>query len=165
MNKTLSLLALVVTLGVASAQTAPLTEAQARTALDGLYKGDYRAAFVDRKPELFLRHIPDDFQSTSVEGNRVSAAALRQFFPQQFQNMVRTLEHNVTIEDVDVLADGTVSAIVTLHTLIEFRGANGRSYLVNTVGTYRDDWQNRGGTWYEVRGDQLRNQVMTAPRP
>ncbi|WP_102127482.1 hypothetical protein [Deinococcus planocerae] len=164
MTRTMSLL-LLTALSVAPAQTAPLTEAQARAALDGIYKGDYRAAFVDRRPELFLRHIPDDFQSTSVEGNRFDAAALRQFFPQQFQNMVRTVEHNVTIEDVDVLADGTVSAIVTLHTLIEFRGAGGRNYLVNTIGTYRDDWQNRGGTWFEVRGDQLRNQVTTALRP
>lgn len=149
----------------ASAQTAPLTEAQARAALDAVYKGDYRAAFVEKRPELFLRHIPDDFQSVSVEGNRFDAAALRRFFPTQFVNMVRTIEHNVTIEDVDVLPDGTVSAVVTLHTLIEFRGAGGQNYLVNTVGTYRDAWQNRGGTWFEVRGDQLRNQVTAAPRP
>lgn len=166
MKTTLALLVLGSTsLALASAQTAPLTEDQARAALGGIYKGDYRAAFVEKRPELFLRHIPDDFQSTSVEGNRFDAAALRQFFPQQFTNMVRTIEHNVTIEDVDVLADGTVSAVVTLHTLIEFRGAGGQNYLVNTVGTYRDDWQSRGGTWFEVRGDQLRNQVTTAPRP
>lgn len=163
MRRTVLLLALG-TLLPALAQTAPLTEAQARAALDAVYKGDYRAAFVEKKPELFLKHIPDDFQSVSVEGNRFDAAALRQFFPTQFTNMVRTIEHNVTIEDVDVLPDGTVSAVVTLHTLIEFRGANG-NYLVNTVGTYRDAWQNRGGTWFEVRGDQLRHQVTVAPRP
>lgn len=164
MTKLLPLLALGL-LTLAPAQPAPLSESQARTALDAIYKGDYRAAFVEKRPELFLRHIPDDFQSTSVEGNRFDAAALRQFFPQQFETMVRTIEHNVTIEDVDVLADGTVSAVVTLHTLIEFRGAGGGTYLVNTFGTYRDDWQNRAGTWFEVRGDQLRHTVTTAPRP
>ena len=152
MHRTVMLLALGALL-TASAQTAPLGEAQAR------------AAFVEKRPELFLKHIPDDFQSVSVEGNRFDATALRQFFPTQFVNMVRTIEHNVTIEDVDVLADGIVSAIVTLNTLIEFRGQNGKNYLVNTTGTYRDDWQNRGGTWFEVRGDQLRNSVTTAPRP
>lgn len=165
MTKTLTVLALSLSLLTsAHAQSALLTEPQARAALDAIYKGDYRAAFVDKRPELFLKHIPDDFQSTSVEGNRFDAAALRQFFPTQFRNMVRTVEHNVTIEDIDVLQGGTVSAVVTLHTLIEFRGANG-NYLVNTVGTYRDDWQNRGGTWFEVRGDQLRSSVTTAPRP
>ncbi|BDP43631.1 hypothetical protein DAETH_36000 (plasmid) [Deinococcus aetherius] len=149
---------------VATAQTPTLSEAQARQVLDQLYKGDYRDAFVQKRPELFLRHIPDDFQSVQVDGQTFDAAALRQFFPTQFPNMVRTIEHNVTIEDVDVLPGGTVSAIVTLHTLIEFRGRGG-NYLVNTVGTYRDDWQNRGGRWVEVRGHQLRNQTTTAPRP
>lgn len=156
---------LLATATVAAAQSAPLTEAQARQVLDGLYKGDYRAAFVDKKPELFLKHIPDDFQSVQVDGAKFDAAALRQFFPTQFPNMLRTIEHNVSIEDIDILPDGTISAVVTLNTLIEFRGQGGQPYLVNTTGTYRDDWQNRGGTWFEVRGNQLRNQVTTAPRP
>ena len=74
MHRTVMLLALGALL-TASAQTAPLGEAQAR------------AAFVEKRPELFLKHIPDDFQSVSVEGNRFDATALRQFFPAQFANM------------------------------------------------------------------------------
>jgi hypothetical protein len=94
------------------------------------------------------------------------AKAIRQFFPTRFTNQIRTIEHNVTIEDVDVLPDGTISAIVTLYTLEEYKRASGDgAYLVTTVGTYRDTWQERGGIWYEIGGDQLRNQTITAPRP
>lgn len=160
-----ALMVIALTSSLAAAQSVPLSEAQARQVLDGLYKGDYRAAFVEQKPELFLRHIPDDFQSVQVDGAKFDAAALRQYFPTQFSNMRRTTLHNVSIEDVDVLPDGTISAVVTLNTLIEYQGQGGQPYLVNTTGTYRDDWQRRGGTWYEVRGQQLRNQVTTAPRP
>jgi hypothetical protein len=143
-----------------------VSEDQARREIDAIYKGDYRTAFRERKPGLFLKHIPDDFKSVSVEGNEFDAAALRRFFPQRFANQVRLLEHNVTIEDIDVLQDGSVSAIVTLYTLEEFKRAKGGgTYFVTTIGTYRDVWQNRSGTWYEVRGDQLRNQTITALRP
>jgi hypothetical protein len=150
----------------ASGQSSVPGEDQARREIDAVYKGDYRIAFQERKPELFLKHIPDDFKSVTVEGNEFDATALRQFFPRRFANQVRTLEHNVTIEDVDVLPDGTVSAVVTLYTLEEFRKARGAgTYFVTTIGTYRDAWRKRAGTWYEVRGDQLRNQTITAPRP
>jgi ketosteroid isomerase-like protein len=143
-----------------------MSEDRARREIDAIYKGDYRRAFRERKPELFLKHIPDDFTSVSVEGNEFDATALRRFFSQRFANQVRLLEHNVTIEDIDVLQDGSISAIVTLYTLEEFKRAKGSgAYLVTTIGTYRDVWQRRSGTWYEVRGDQLRNQTITAPRP
>lgn len=150
-------------LTAASAQT--LAEDQARSIIDGIYKGDYREAFATRNPALFLRHIPDDFMSVAVDGQTSDAADLRRFFPTRFENQVRLLEHNVTIEDVDVLPDGTISAVVTLYTLEEFAGAGGGSYFVTATGTYRDDWQERGGRWFEVRGTQLRNQTTTAPRP
>jgi hypothetical protein len=150
----------------ASGQVSVPGEDQARREIDAVYKGDYRMAFQTRKPELFLKHVPDDFKSVTVEGNEFDAAALRRFFPRRFANQVRTLEHNVTIEDVDVLPDGSVSAIVTLYTLEEFKKARGAgTYFVTTIGTYRDVWRKRAGTWYEVRGDQLRNQTITAPRP
>jgi hypothetical protein len=137
-----------------------------RDAHNAIYKGDYRTALREKKPGLFLKHIPDDFKSVSVEGNEFDATALRRFFPQRFANQVRLLEHNVTIEDIDILRDGSISAIVTLFTLEEFKRAKGGgTYFVTTIGTYRDVWQNRSGTWYEVRGDQLRNQTIMALRP
>jgi hypothetical protein len=143
-----------------------VSEDQARREISAIYKGDYRTAFREKKPELFLKHIPDDFRSVSVEGNEFDAKALRQFFAQRFANQVRLIEHNVTIEDIDVLQDGSISAVVTLYTLEEFKMAkSGGTYFVTTIGTYRDTWQKRSGTWYEVRGDQLRNQTITAPRP
>jgi hypothetical protein len=150
-------------LGFASAQ--PLSqEAALKAEIDAIYKGDYRAAFVEKKPELFLKYIPDDFESTTIEGQKFNAAGLRQFFPTQFQTMVRTIEHNVSIEDVDVVGANKLSAVVTLNTLIEFKGAAG-NYLVNTIGTYRDLWEKRGTQWFEISGDQLRNQTTSYRRP
>jgi len=142
-----------------------MSEEAARREIDGIYKGDYRLAFVEKKPELFLKHIPDDFRSVGVDGATFDAAALRQFFPQQFTTMVRTIEHNVTIEDIDVLPDGTISAIVTLYTLIEYQRQGSGTYFVTTIGTYRDDWVRRNNQWFEIRGNQLRNQTITALRP
>ncbi len=149
--------------GVAFAQNTAV-ENRLRAEIDAIYKGDYRAAFVDKKPELFLKYIPDDFASESIEGQKFNAAALRQFFPMQFPNIVRTIEHNVSFEDVDVLSPTKLSAVVTLNTLIEYKGANG-NYLVNTIGTYRDVWEKRGAQWFEISGDQLRNQVTSYRRP
>jgi hypothetical protein len=150
-------------LGFALAQSSNQENAL-RAQIDAIYKGDYRAAFVDKKPELFLKYIPDDFQSESIEGQKFNAAGLRQFFPTQFPNMVRTIEHNVSIEDVDVLGPNKLSAIVTLNTLVEYKGATS-NYLVNTIGTYRDVWEKRGAQWFEISGDQLRNQVTSFRRP
>jgi hypothetical protein len=112
-----------------------------------------------------LKHIPDDFTSVQVDGQTFDAAALRQFFPTRFTNQVRLIEHNVTIEDIDILSDSTISAIVTLYTLEEFSKPDGGTYFVTAIGTYRDDWQERDGVWYEIKGIQLRNQTITSPRP
>jgi hypothetical protein len=137
----------------------------ARAVLDGIYKGDFRSAFVDKRPELFLRYIPDDFVSTMVDGSQLDAAAIRQAFPQQFTTMVRTIEHNVTIEDVDVASSRSISGVVTLTTLIEHRRSRGGTYLVTTVGTFRDDFVLRDGQWLLRRATQLRGQTITSPRP
>jgi hypothetical protein len=162
MKKLLAFLLFALT--ISFAQT--LSEDEARAVIDGIYKGDFREAFASKNPELFLKYIPDDFSSRQVDGQVFNAEALRQFFPTRFTNQVRLVEHNVTIEDIDILPDGTISAIVTLTTLEEFTTADGNgTYFVTTVGTYRDDWQERDGQWYEVRGTQLRNQTITAPRP
>jgi hypothetical protein len=158
-----SLLFFLLTLTFSFAQT--LSEDEARQIIDGIYKGDYREAFASKNPELFLKHIPDDFTSVQVDGQTFDAAALRQFFPTRFTNQVRLIEHNVTIEDIDILPDNTVSAIVTLYTLEEFSKPDGSTYFVTAIGTYRDDWQERDGIWYEIKGTQLRNQTITAPRP
>jgi ketosteroid isomerase-like protein len=159
------LVASLVVVGLAPAQGGPGEDA-ARRELDALYKGDYRAAFIEKKPELFLKHIADDFRSTSVEGRRFDAKALRELFPRQFTSMARTIEHNVTIEDVDVLPNGDIAAVVTLYTLIEFRKVQGSgTYFVTSVGTYRDVFTKRDGVLYAVFGDQLRNQTIAASRP
>jgi hypothetical protein len=155
--------ATTIVFGFALAQSSSQENAL-RAQIDAIYKGDYRAAFVDKKPELFLKYIPDDFQSESIEGQKFNAAGLRQFFPTQFPNMVRTIEHNVSIEDIDVLGPNKLSAVVTLNTLIEYKGATS-NYLVNTIGTYRDVWEKRGAQWFEISGDQLRNQVTSFRRP
>jgi len=152
--------------GRAAAARHALTEEQARAVLDNIYKTDYRSAFIEKRPELFLRHIPDDFSSTSVDGTRTDAEAIREAFPRIFDTMVRTIEHNVTIEDVDVSLAGTISAVVTLTTLIERerQGASG-TYFVTSVGTFRDDWVSRNGQWFELHGNELRSVVTTAPKP
>jgi ketosteroid isomerase-like protein len=142
-----------------------LSEDEAAQIIDSIYKGDYREAFATKDPELFLKHIPDDFTSVQVDGQTFNAEALRQFFPTRFTNQVRLIEHNVTIEDIDILPDNIISAIVTLYTLEEFSKPDGGTYFVTAIGTYRDDWQERDGVWYEIKGTQLRNQTITSPRP
>ncbi|MGH3875993.1 MAG: hypothetical protein ACRDSK_03045 [Actinophytocola sp.] len=142
-----------------------LSEDAARSVLDGIYQGDFRTAFVDKRPELFLRHVPDDFVSTMVDGSRLDATAIRQVFPQQFATMARTIEHNVTIEDVDVLSKRSISGVVTLTTLIEHRRPGNGTFLVVTVGTFRDDFVLRNGVWMLRQAVQLRGQTITSPRP
>ncbi len=169
MKKQITWIAIGLTIATASsfgfgfAQSTAL-ESTLRAEIDAIYKGDYRAAFVDKKPELFLKYIPDDFISESIEGQKFNAAGLRQFFPSQFPNMVKTIEHNVSFEDVDVISATKLSAVVTLNTLIEYKGAAG-NYLVNTIGTYRDVWEKRNGKWFEIEGNQLRNQTTSYRRP
>jgi|GEM_PF-5148672 len=160
------LIALSLAVGPAVAQPArSAAEERAYKELNALYKGDYRAAFVQKKPELFLKHIDPGFTSTSIEGFDFDATKLREFFTAMFTTMVRTIEHNVTIEDVDVAANGEITAVVTLYTLIEFKGRKGGTYFVTTVGTYRDTFVRTPGGLIEVRAQQLRNQTTTAPRP
>jgi hypothetical protein len=47
--------------------------------------------------------------------------------------MARTIEHNVTIEDVDVLPNGDIAAVVTLYTLIESKKVQGRVWMSDPV--------------------------------
>jgi len=136
----------------------------ARRELDALYKGDYRRAFLEKRPELFLKHIAPNFHSTTVDGTEYDAKALRQAFPRQFVHMVKVHEHDVTIEDVDVASEGAITAVVTLTTLIEYKSTNGGNYFVTTIGTYRDHFiRSAQGGLQEVGGDQLRSQIITWP--
>jgi hypothetical protein len=139
---------------------------EAQHALDALYKGDYRQAFLEKKPELFLKHIAPNFHSTLIDGTVYDAKALQQFFPKQFANMIQTHEHDVTIEDVDVATNGAINAVVTLNTLIEYKSAAGRSYFVINIGTYRDRFvRSLNGVLLETGGNQLRLQTITWPKP
>jgi hypothetical protein len=149
----------------ASAPSAPSANAEAaRKDLTALYEGDYRHAFLEKRPELFLKHIAPNFHSTTVDGTEYDATALRRFFPQQFVNVVRVHEHNVTIEDIDIAKDGTIAAVVTLTTLIEYRNARRRSYFVLTMSTYHDHFiRSSQGMLMETGGDQLRAQTITWP--
>lgn len=136
----------------------------ARQELDDLYKGDYRRAFLERRPELFLKHIAPSFHSIAVDGTEYDAQAIRQFFPRQFTNIFRVHEHNVAIENIDVGRDGAIIAVVTLTTLIEYKNASGRKYFSISIGTYHDHFiRPSKGVLLEVGGDQLRSETITWP--
>jgi hypothetical protein len=138
---------------------------RARADLDALYKGDYRRAFVEKNPELFLRHIPDEFTSMQVDGSTADAALLRQFFPGVIASIERTLEHNVTIEQV-VVSGEQIRAVVTLTTVTDRRSAAGVVYQEVASGTYVDTFERApDGTLLEVRGEQLRQSTTAGPRP
>jgi hypothetical protein len=151
-----------------TAPKAPIPESPAkatwRSEIDAVYKGDYRNAFVQKKPELFLNHLGDEFINETVEGQTLDAATLKKIFPALFVNMVKTIEHNVSIEEIDVVSPSKANALVTQYTLIEYRGPQG-NYLVTTLGTFRDTWEKRGGKLIETSGKQLRNQTITFARP
>jgi hypothetical protein len=158
-------LATAITLGIGLAWAQSSSQETALKAeIDAIYKGDYRAAYVEKKPELFLKYIADDFVSETIEGQKLNAAMLRQFFPAQFPNIVRTIEHNVSIEDADVLSPTKLAVVVTLNTVVEYKGAAG-NYLVNTLGTFRDTWEKRSGKWFEISANQLRLQSISFRRP
>jgi hypothetical protein len=143
----------------------PAAVEAARADLDALYKSDYRDAFVQKNPELFLRHIADDFTSTQIDGTVANAELLRQFFPLFIQSVERVIDHNVTIEDVQVL-DGRIEAVVTLTTVMDRRSPSNVVYNEISVGTYRDQFvRDVNGELKEVAGDQLRMTVTGAPRP
>jgi hypothetical protein len=137
----------------------------ARAELDALYKGDYRRAFVEKDPALFLRHIHDDFSSTQIDGSTGNADVLRQFFPLIIDRIERVVDHNVTIEDLQ-LKQGRIEAIVTLSTVMDRRSPTNVIYNETSVGTYRDVFvQGPDGELLEISGDQLRVSVTGAPRP
>jgi hypothetical protein len=137
----------------------------ARADLDALYKGDYRNAFEQKNPDLFLRHISDDFTSTLVDGTTGNAEVLRQFFPLFIQSIDRVIEHNVTIEDVQIKGD-RIEAVVTLTTVMDRRSPANVVYTEISVGTFLDKFvRDEDGGLMEVAGDQLRVSVTGAPRP
>lgn len=143
----------------------PAAVEAARADLDALYKGDYRDAFEQKNPDLFLRHISDDFTSTQIDGAVADAELLRQFFPLLIQSIDRVIDHNVTIEDVQ-LEDDRIAAVVTLTTVMDRRSPSNVVYTEISVGTYRDQFvRDVDGELKEVAGDQLRVTVTGAPRP
>ena len=150
-------------LGFAVAQFSS-QEASLKAEIDAIYKGDFRAAFVEKKPELFLKYLADEYVSETIEGQKLDAATLGKFFSATFPNLVRTIEHNVSFEDVKVLSPTKLRVVVTLNTLLEFKGGAG-NYLTNTIATYRDTWEKRNGKWLEVSADLLRNQTTSFRRP
>jgi len=149
----------------AGASDDPAAVEAARADLDALYKGDYRNAFEQKNPDLFLRHISDDFTSTQIDGTVANAGLLRQFFPLFVQSIDRVIDHSVTIEDVR-LKDGRIEAVVTLTTVMDRRSPSDVVYNEISVGTYRDQFvRDVDGELKEVAGDQLRMTVTGAPRP
>jgi hypothetical protein len=140
--------------------------ATARADLDALYKGDYRSAFVDKDPNLFLRHIHDDFTGIQLDGTQLNAEQLRQFFPVMVGSIERVLDHNVTIESLEVDDAGQIDAVVTLTTVMHRRSQAGVVYAEISAGTYRDTFV-RGvdGTLMETRGEQLRSAVTGTSIP
>jgi hypothetical protein len=139
--------------------------AAARADLDALYKGDYRNAFVEKNPELFLRHIHDDFTSTQVDGSTANAEQLRQFIPIVIGSIERVLDHNVTIESVYV-TDERIEAVVTLTTVMDRRSQAGVVYNEIAVSTYLDTFERSADdTLMEIRGEQLRSAITGAPVP
>jgi hypothetical protein len=137
----------------------------ARADLDALYKGDYRNAFEQKNPDLFLRHISDDFTGTLVDGTSASAEVLRQFFPLLIQSIDRVIDHNVTIEDVQI-KDDRIEAVVTLTTVMDRRSPANVVYTEISVGTFLDKFvRDEDGVLKEVAGDQLRVSITGAPRP
>jgi hypothetical protein len=150
--------------GVAVAVDGPAVD-RARADLNALYKGDYRRAFVEKNPDLFLRHIPDNFTSEQVDGSKADAALLRQFFPGVIASIERTLEHNVTLEQVVVVGE-QIRAVVTLTTVTDRRSPAGALYHEVASGTYVDTFERSAdGTLLEVRGEQLRQSTTAGPRP
>ena len=138
----------------------------ARADLDALYKGDYKSAFVDKKPELFLQHIHDDFTAIQIDGSTANAEQLRQFFPAMIGSIEQLIDHNVTLENVEVDDDGQIDAVVTLTTVMHRRSQAGVVYAEISVGTYRDTFvRDDDGTLMETRGEQLRSVVTGAAIP
>ena len=140
--------------------------AAARADLDALYKGDYRSAFVDKNPELFLQHIHDDFTGIQIDGSTANAEQMRQFFPMIIGSIEHVVDHNVTIEHVVVTEDDEIEAVVTLTTVMHRRSPAGVVYSEISVGTFLDTFvRDDNGTLMETRGEQLRSAVTGAALP
>jgi hypothetical protein len=149
----------------ASAQPAATVEA-ARGALDQLYKGDYRRAFVEKTPELFGRHIAPELQYSSYDGSTATGEQLKQIVAGRIATIERVLDHNVSIEQVEIDATGRIVAVVTLTTVLDIRSPANRVYREISVGTYRDTFvQQADDTLLEVRAQLMRSHTTTSIKP
>jgi hypothetical protein len=149
----------------ASAQPADTVEA-ARAALDQLYKGDYRRAFVEKNPDLFGKHIAPDLQYSSYDGSTATGEQLKQIVAGRIATIERVLEHNVSIEHVEIDRAGQIVAVVTLTTVLDVRSPSNRVYREISVGTYRDTFvQQADDTLIEVRAQLMRSHTTTAIKP
>ena len=148
-----------------AAQAADSVET-ARAALDQLYKGDYRRAFVEKNPELFGRHIAPELQYSSYDGSTATAEQLKQAVAGRIAAIDRVLTHNVSIEHVEIDDTGHIVAVVTLTTVLDLRSQANRVYREMSVGTYRDTFvQQADGTLLEVRAQLMRSTTTTTIKP
>jgi hypothetical protein len=139
--------------------------AAARADLDALYKGDYRAAFVTKNPELFTRHISPELQYASYDGTTGSADDLKGFVAARIATIERVVDHSVTIEHVQVDA-GRITAVVTLTTVLDVRSPAGVVYREISVGTYSDAFTRQlDGSLLEVSAQLMRSHTAIAPIP
>jgi hypothetical protein len=149
----------------ASAQPAETVEA-ARAALDLLYKGDYRRAFVEKKPELFGRHIAPELQYSSYDGSTATGEQLKQIVAGRIATIERVLDHSVSIEHVEIDDAGRIVAVVTLTTVLDIRSQANRVYREISVGTYRDTFvQQADDSLLEVRAQLMRSHTTISIKP
>jgi hypothetical protein len=151
--------------GHVAADDEPPEVAAARADLDALYKGDYRAAFVSKNPELFTRHISPDLVYSSYDGSTGSADDLKGFVSARIASIDNVLDHDVTIEHVQV-DTGRITAVVTLTTVLDLRSPTGTVYREISVGTYRDAFvKDADGSLLEVSAQLMRSHTTIAPKP
>ena len=150
----------------AAAQQTPDAAAAARADLDALYKGDYRRAFVEKNPDLFGRHIAPELTYSSYDGLTAGAEDLKAIVAGRIGTIERVVEHNVSIEHVQVDAEGRITAVVTLTTSLDLRSPAGVVYNEISVGTYLDSFVKRpDGTLLETKTKLMRSHTVSAPRP
>jgi hypothetical protein len=151
---------------LAVAQQTPDPVAAARADLDALYKGDYRRAFFEKNPDLFGRHVAPELTYSSYDGSTADAEGLKAAVASRIATIERASEHNVSIEHVELGADGRITAVVTLTTVLDLRSAAGKVYQEVSVGTYRDAFVKQpDGTLLEVRAELMRSHTLAANRP
>lgn len=150
----------------AGAQTADVSVETVRTDLDQLYKGDYRRAFVEKNPELFGQHIAPELQYSAYDGSSATGEQLKQIVAGRIALIDRVLDHNVTIENVEVDETGRIVAVVTLTTVLDIRSSANVVYREISVGTYRDTFvKTEEGSLLEVAAHLLRSHVTTSRIP